>query len=401
MRYPNPADRLDPTARATPALLLAAAMGLGVRLAAQEPDRTPQPEPARSSQAPRQDDDGWWDISSFLSEKYGFLPIVIPITEPAVGYGAAGGLAFLSRPLGETKAGFGRPDITFVGGMATENDSWATAFGDIRHWQDDRLQTRVFVVDGSVNLDYYGIGSNPTLDQQPLRYNLEPLGTSLEARCRLGDTAWWAGLNYSVGRIPVSFDAPPGTAGLPDFRRESEVGGLSPSLTYDTRDNLFTPTSGSYLEATVGVYDEWLGGDDAFQRVNLFGMQFVPLAERLYLGVRGDAAASFGDVPFYLRPFVMLRGVPMLRYQGEATATVEAELRWQFWGRFSLIGFAGTGAAWNDFERFDDTTTAFSWGTGLRYELAREYGLHAGLDVAFGPEDTVLYVQFGSAWIRP
>jgi hypothetical protein len=41
----------------------------------------------------RSAEDGWPDASGFLDEKYGFLPVVIPITEAAVGYGAAGGLA--------------------------------------------------------------------------------------------------------------------------------------------------------------------------------------------------------------------------------------------------------------------------------------------------------------------
>src|SRR5690348_11474362 len=47
----------------------------------------------------RSPEDGWLDVSEFLEEKYGFLPLVVPITEPAVGYGAAGGLLFLSKPL--------------------------------------------------------------------------------------------------------------------------------------------------------------------------------------------------------------------------------------------------------------------------------------------------------------
>lgn len=346
-------------------------------------------------------DDGWFDLSGFLKEKYGFLPIVMPITEPAIGYGVAGGLAFLSKPLGEAQAGFGRPDITMVGGMATENDSRAGAFGDIRYWLEDRLQTRVFVIDGSVNLDFHGLGEDAGLSQQPLRYNLEPLGTSLEARYRLEDSPWWVGLNYSFAQVGVLFDAPANTPGLPAPSDQSEVGGLVPSLTLDSRDNMFTPTSGSYLETTVGVFSEALGGDEEFQRLYLLGMHYEPLAPRLSLGLRGDVAASFGDVPFYLRPFVPLRGVPMLRYQGEAIASLEAELRWQFWERVSLVGFGGVGAAWNDFDRFADTATATTGGVGFRYELAREFGLHAGFDVAFGPEDTVLYIQFGSAWIRP
>ena len=41
----------------------------------------------------RSSDDSRLDIGGFLDEAYGFVPIVIPITEPAVGYGAAGALA--------------------------------------------------------------------------------------------------------------------------------------------------------------------------------------------------------------------------------------------------------------------------------------------------------------------
>jgi hemolysin activation/secretion protein len=88
-------------------------------------------------------------------------------------------------------------------------------------------------------------------------------------------------------------------------------------------------------------------------------------------------------------------------YQGEQTAQVEAELRWQFWKRFSLVGFVGGGAAWNDLERFENPQTLVSGGAGFRYEIARKYGLHMGLDVAFSPDTTAIYVQFGSAWARP
>ena len=59
---------------------------------AEEPPPTQAPPPA--------EDDGWFDLSDFLDEKYGFLPLLVPITEPAVGYGAAGGLAFIDKPRG-------------------------------------------------------------------------------------------------------------------------------------------------------------------------------------------------------------------------------------------------------------------------------------------------------------
>jgi len=40
-------------------------------------------------------------------------------------------------------------------------------------------------------------------------------------------------------------------------------------------------------------------------------------------------------------------------------------------------------------------------GGGFRDEIARKYGIHMGLDLAFGPDNTAVYVQVGSAWARP
>ncbi len=271
----------------------------------------------------------------------------------------------------------------------------------MRHWFDDRLQTLVGLGYASVNLDFFGLGNNSILADHPLRYNLQPVGGTLQTKYRLGQSRFWAGLNYAYARTEVEFDAPAGTPGLPSFQRESNVGGLTPSLTYDSRDNIFTPTRRTYVEATAGLFSDWLGGDSDFQRVQIIGMQFIPLHQKLFLGFRGQAAASFGDEPFYLRPYISMRGIPVMRYQGEQMAQMEAELRWQCWKRFSLVGFVGGGAVWNDFERFSSTKSVVAGGTGFRYELARRYGIHMGLDVAFGPDCQAVYVQFGSAWIRP
>ena len=359
------------------------------------PDTTRAPSKFRSAK------DGWLDVSGFLDEKYGFLPVVIPITEPAVGYGAAGALAFLNQPLGQAKAGFGRPDITIVGGMGTENGSWGVLAGDVRHWLGDRLETQAGLAHLSVNLDFHGIGRDGLLDQHPLKYNLEPTGIVLRAKYRLGESTSWVGLGYAFAATRITFDAPAGTPGLPDFQRDSKVGGFTPSFTYDTRDNLFTPLRGTFLEAIVGVFSPAFGGDYQFERVQLIAMQFVPLFDSLYLGLRGDAAAVFGDTPFYLRPFISLRGAPIMRYQGNEVASIEVELRWQFWKRFSAVGFGGFGAAWNDFARFKNTVTVPAGGVGFRYEIARRYGIQMGLDVALSPDNYGVYVQVGSAWARP
>jgi len=348
----------------------------------------------------RSAEDGWFDVSGFLDQRYGFLPIGSVITEPAVGYGVSGALAFIDKPLVGGDAGWGRPNMTAVGGLWTENDTWGAVVGDSRYWMDDRLQTRAGVVYASVNLDFYGIGEDALLKDNPLRYNLEPKGVFVQGKYRLGETRLWAGLGYTFFRTRVSFDAPESTPQLPDFERDSDVGGLAPTLVFDSRDNIFTPIRGTYVEATGWLCAAALGGDNDFQHVQVAVLQYVPLASKWFLGLRADGTASFGDEPFYALPYINLRGVAAMRYQGEQVAQLETELRWQFWKRFSLLGFAGYGGAWNDFERLENSQTVFSGGTGFRYELAREYGIHAGLDVGFSPDETAWYIQVGSAWMR-
>jgi len=361
---------------------------------------TKAPDQGRAKPKFRSAEDGWLDMSGFLDERFGFLPVVIPITEPATGYGAGLGLAFVDKPFVGGEAGYNRPNITVVGGLWTENNSWGALVGDSRYWLDDRLQSTAGIVYFSVNLDFYGIGDDPVLRDHPLRYNLEPKGGLLRGKYRLGKTRVWAGLSYAFWRTRVSFDAPAETPRIPDFERDSDVGGIMPTLVFDSRDNVFTPNRGTYVEVTAGLYSQLLGGDESFQSVQLVVLEFIPILSSVYLGLRGDGTANFGDCPFYMLPYISLRGAAMMRYQGEQVAQVEAELRWQFWKRLSLLGFVGYGGAWNDFERLENTQTVVAGGPGFRYELAREYGIHAGVDFAFGPDDWAFYVQVGNAWPR-
>jgi hypothetical protein len=354
-----------------------------------------------TAEAARGDEDGWPDLSRFLNEKYGFLPIVVPITEPAVGYGAVAGVMFISKPLGAARAGLGRPDLTFVGGMGTENGSWGIFAADMRYWLDDRLQTMAGVAYADVNLDFHGLRAASPLEEDPLRYQLGPRAAAVQGRYRLGDTLLWAGLRYVFAVTHVSFETGERRLDLPDYDESSRVGGVGGVISYDSRDNLFTPTRGTYLEASFNAFGKALGGEAAFERAALVAIGYVPLPLGLYLGVRADGAASFGDAPFYLQPFVMMRGVPLMRYQGAQLAQAEAELRWQFHRRFSLLGFAGAGAVWSDLDVLDEARDVLSGGGGVRYEIAREYGLHMGIDLALSADTTAVYLQVGSAWARP
>lgn len=344
--------------------------------------------------------DGWLDVSSFLDTAYGFVPLFMPITEPAVGYGGGGGLIFIDRREPKPGGGYQKPNIAAVGGMATENGSWAVLAGHSGTWQDGQVETLVGLMGGSINLDFYGVGDGG-LGSNPMSYNIKPVGGLVEGRYRLGKTPVRVGLGYLFGQAEVSFDSgllPPGVT-APEL--DSFLAGLMPKVIYDSRNNLFTPSKGIYAEAGGGVFNEVVGSDFNYETANLMLMYYRPLASQLTLGLKTEAYFSFDDAPFYTRPYVHLRGAAVRRYVGEHAADAELELRWQCWERFSLVGFGGAGVAWNDFERFESERNVVTGGVGFRYEIARKHGLHMGLDVAFGPDDPAIYIQFGSAWFRP
>jgi hemolysin activation/secretion protein len=167
------------------------------------------------------------------------------------------------------------------------------------------------------------------------------------------------------------------------------------------RDNFFTPTRGWYVDLSVPVFREAFGGDRDFETAALTAIHYRPLSHSLFLSARATGKGSSDGTPFYLRPFVSLRGVQALRYQGEQAAELEAEARWQFHPRFSMTVFGGAGTARSDIAGQDRDKSVAAGGAGFRYLIARKHGLHMGIDVAFGPDNPVLYVVFGNAWLRP
>ena len=358
--------------------------------------------PVATSTSTARSDDNWLDASEFLDKAYGFVPIAAPITEPAVGYGGAGGLLFIDRPkAADDRPGFGRPNLTAVGGLGTENGT-AGGFGiDSRHWMDDRLQTLTGAMYATINLDFYGTGEDSRLRNNPLHYTIQPAGGMLNTNYRLGNTPFKAGVGYAYASTNVRIDTLSSDPRRPMENRVSHVGSANLSALYDDRDNLFTPRSGGYYELSANVCSQALGGDDEFQRAGPTLIHYMRLSRDWSFGILGSGTFAFGDTPFYMLPYVSLRGVPAMRYQGKDAAQTEAELSWQFWKRFSLVAFGGAGAAWNGFTKGDNEANVVSGGGGFRYELARKYGLHMGLDIATSHDGPAIYVQVGSAWMRP
>jgi len=345
--------------------------------------------------------DGWFDVSGFLDTMYGFVPVIAPITEPAVGYGAAAALVFIDRHPAAAGQPFVRPNIAAIGGLATENGTRGAFAGHLGTWMDGRLRTLAALADADVNLEYFGLGGGRPDGGTGFGYSIAARGGVAGGSYRPWSFPLWLGLRYARVNTDVTTEDTEFGANVSPRDTDLELAALTPSLTLDKRDNFFTPTDGWYIDLSAPIFRDDLGSERDFEKVALQAMYYRPLGATLYFGLRGGVEASSDGTPFFLRPYVWLRGVQALGYQGEQAADAEAELRWQLHPRFSLVGFSGAGLARSDVGGRAREESVTAGGAGFRYLVARRYGLHMGIDLAFGPDDPVIYVVFGSAWLRP
>lgn len=354
-------------------------------------------------------EDGKFDVSAFLATAQGFLPIPIIITEPAVGYGAGLVVVFMHdsianraeemkkrNPDGELKR-LPPPSITGVAGFTTENGTWGGALFHMGIWKEDTIRYLGAAGYASVNYDYY-----PDPDSSArIPISIEGALLLQQATFRLGESDFFAGGNYIFSTTEAKSDTgadlpPPAGNGV-----EVKSGGASGILEYDSRDNIFTPNKGYNAKGEWTHYDTWLGGDDQFDLFAWNNRAWFPVDEQLILGTRLDADFSGGDIPFYMRPFVGLRGIPAMRYQGDYVVTAEVELRWDMTSRWSTIGFLGAGWTADDrFSNITDSETYPAYGFGFRYLVARVFHLRAGLDFGFSEEGGSVYITTGNAWGR-
>lgn len=388
-RAPGSTPRLPWRRAAAAALLLAAAAAAQETAAPAKPSLFKDPK------------DGAFDISGWAATQTGVIPMISPITEPAVGYGAlvygilihGGGFAALEKaPPGVTGKPV-PPDISAGGGAYTENGTWMGFVGHLGFWGGDRWRYVGALARMSPNFDVYdGAGNAYGL-------NLDGWAVYQEVRRRVALTDLFVGARWVWTDSTLTFDL--GDSVPDDFDREGRKvrsSGLGLVAEYDTRDNIFTPNRGSQVKASATFFRDAIGSDRDYDRYTLDGTFFLEADPRLVLSGRVRTQNVAGDEPFYARPYVRLRGVAAMRYQGETAVSVEGEARYGLTTRWWLVGFGGAG--WTDAGDVrvleDESVTA--GGVGFRYLIARALGLQMGVDVAKGPEEWVGYIIFGTAW---
>ncbi|WP_233132557.1 BamA/TamA family outer membrane protein [Paraferrimonas haliotis] len=346
--------------------------------------------------------DGRFDASEWILENaVGFMPVPIIITEPAVGVGGGAALLFFHETEAQRQWRKDNPNqvnpelpaVTGVVAAATENGSKLGGLFHSNSWKDDSLRYLGALFGADLNLKFYPIENGPAFG-----FNIKGEYLLQELEYRLGQSNVFLGAGYSLMQSEVDFGL---VTNLPDLglpALNSKDGALNIKITYDSLDNRFSASSGIKAGISAKFHHENLGGDYQYQDYHAYVNAYQPINSKWTIALRGDGKYITDGSPFYARPFVDLRGISAMRYQGDRVVLAEAELRHHLDSRWTVLGFVGSGQADNFNNSVADSSWQTAFGGGFRYLVARQLGLTSGIDIARGPNETAFYIQTGGAW---
>jgi len=344
-------------------------------------------------------EDGAFDISYYMYNLHGFLPVPTLITEPAVGYGGMLAGAFFIPKKNQDSTKFQMPDIVGAAGGYTQNHTWFAGAGYIGFWKQDHIRYRGVLGYADVKIKYYGEGDG-FLSKNPIQLRIKPYIFMQQATGRIGNSRFMLGGKYLFLKTTVTLFDNNDLDWLDPRDLDYTSSGISLIGEYENFDVILSPGKGWRVHLDYLQNLEIIGSDRDYGILTFFTLWYQPVTRFWFSGLRIAGNVSTGDPPFYLLPFIQLRGVPVMRYQGEVTALIETEQHFQLTRRWSVLGFGGYGRTFFYSIDWKQGSNAWNAGAGFRYLIARLLGLRMGIDIARGPEDWAFYIVFGSAWLR-
>jgi len=342
------------------------------------------------------------DCSHYLINMNGFVPLPIIISEPALGnFGGALALIFISPHKNvKDSSRFRFPDITGIAGFYTLNDSWGLA--GFRQGSFPSLSVRytVALAYPSINLNFYR-DIPPDATEKEFEFNLTPIFVLADVSKNVFRNKFFAGTRYLLANVKVDRNFATRTDTIFDHGDyDKNIGTWGLYGEFENRNSIFTPDRGFRIKSVYSLSRNWTGSDFDFEKLELFAFGFFQPVKQWVIGLRAESQSVNDGAPFYAFPYITMRGIPVMRYQGNSTLVFETEHRYDFTPRWSGVGFIGTGRTFSDSEFLKDNTWHWSGGAGFRYLLARVFKLRIGVDVATGPDQFAYYIVFGHYWAR-
>jgi outer membrane protein assembly factor BamA len=342
---------------------------------------------------------------SLKQKRSGFIPIPILFYMPETGIGAGAAVNCYFREPGsrsDSKPSTIMPVIAY-----TQKKQMIGEISADLYWRDETYHLNSYLSYKKFPDKFYGIGNN-TLEDDEEDYTPEIAKLTLNIQKKTY-SGFSIGLQYEFEHNEIVEFQEDGLLAQGDIPgvEGGTTSGIGLSIIWDTRDNIFYPTSGKYCQSSASLFSSALGSDFEFKRYNLDFRQYLPLFSSHVLAFQGYLNIMTGKPPFQILSLLgsraggqnLMRGYYEGRYRDKNMIAFQMEYRIMpvLW-RFGLVAFVGFGDVSDKMDNFEIQNLKYSLGVGIRYLFIREEKINVRFDVGYGKNSSGIYITIGEAF---
>jgi outer membrane protein assembly factor BamA len=327
------------------------------------------------------------------------LPVIYYTPETRLAFGAGGIYTF--RPKGTPLDG--RPSYFQAIAVYTQNRQFALSLEPSLYLKGETLLLTGLLELRKFPDKFWGLGSDTSdsaeEDYTPVQQTLQ---VTLQKKI-IPRANFYVGLAYNFEHYKFLEFKPAGhlASGNIIGGRGGLISGLGLVFSLDSRDNIFFPLRGNYIQVSAKLFNRFLASDYDFFKFRADLRRYYPLWRSHVLALQCLFQATPGTTPFMslsqLGGDSLMRGYYSGRFRDKVLLAAQAEYRLPLWWRFGLVGFAGMGEVADRISCLSAGRLKYSYGFGFRFRVNSE-GARLRLDFAYGKGTSGVYFTAGEAF---
>lgn len=323
------------------------------------------------------------------------LPVVFFTPETSWGFGAAGIYAF--RVPGDTADS----QIQALAVYTLQKQLLLYMPFQIR-WKQNQFYSYGEVGYYEYVYQFYGIGNPAPLEAKEFyEVNFPRIRLNLLRQVR---SNLFVGLRYWLENYKITKVDPDGLLANEDIT--GNQGGFisSPGLVsiYDSRDNVFFPGQGWYVETSIQHDNNWAGSDFRYTTFLVDASTYFTTPWQHVIALNGYGVFQSGEPPFHLLAMLggsrKLRGYFEGRFRDRNLLLGQIAYRSPLFWRIGAVAFLGYGGVAPRISEFALNNFLLAGGAGLRFTLDREKKINIRFDAGFGEGTSGYYLTIGEAF---
>jgi hypothetical protein len=327
-----------------------------------------------------------------------FFPIIFYTPETKMAGGAA--FSYYYRKPGAKLTV--RPSTITPIFVYTQNKQIITFLSSDLYWKDETYNFLGDIGYSKFPDNFYGIGNNTSIEnEENYTAGITTLKFVLRKKIRKG---FYLGGKYEGSHnkiLEIENDGFLSSETVLGYNG-GVTSGIGVSINYDTRDNIFYTSKGSFYSLSVTSFSDLVGSDYSFLKYGFDFRHYFLFAKKHIFAAQANLNIIDGDPPFTSLSLFggenMMRGYYSGRYRDKNMAVLQMEYRSPIKWRFGFVGFAGFGDVANKFDDFDISNFKYSVGWGIRYVFDPKEKINLRLDFGYGEGSSGVYINIGEAF---